>query len=103
MQGTGDKSTQTFTAGGDWDLAWSYDCTAGLTRGGSIPSGYHCAFIVHVRTADGRIASADQGVTQLGVKDSSVQHFHSGGTFYLEVSLCCAEGQWTVTATTGGS
>jgi hypothetical protein len=53
LQGTGDKSTQLFTAARNWDLQWSYDCTAGLTQNGAIPSGYHCSFIVDVKTSDG--------------------------------------------------
>jgi hypothetical protein len=98
LQGTGDKSTQAFTASGNWDLQWSYDCTAGLTQNGTIPSGYHCSFIVDVRTSDGQL-SRNQGVNQLGVKDQGVEHFHVGGSFYLEVQVCCADNSWAVKVT----
>ena len=27
ISGNGSKTTQKFTAGGDWDLSWSYDCS----------------------------------------------------------------------------
>jgi hypothetical protein len=96
IHGSGDKTTEKFTVAADWDLRWSYDCTAGLTRGGVVPSGYHCSFIVHVKQPDGHVSLENQGLNQLGVKDQSVEHFHTGGTFYLEVQVCCADNSWTV-------
>jgi hypothetical protein len=99
IQGSGSKTTEKFTVASDWDLHWSYDCTAGLTRGGVIPSGYHCSFIVHVKQPDGHFSSENQGVNQLGVKDQSVEHYHTAGTFYLEVEVCCSDNSWTVTVT----
>jgi hypothetical protein len=99
LQGTGDKSTQEFTASGNWDLQWSYDCTAGLTQNGAIPSGYHCSFIVVIKTSDGNRSLENQSVTQLGVKDQGVEHYHTGGTFYLEVQVCCVDNNWTIKVT----
>jgi hypothetical protein len=99
VHGSGDKSTEKFTAAADWDLAWSYDCTAGLTRNGAIPSGYHCSFIVHIKQPDGHFSLENQGVSQLGVKDQSVEHYHTGGTFYLEVQVCCSDNSWSVRVT----
>jgi predicted small lipoprotein YifL len=99
LQGSGDKSTQTFTVAGNWDLQWSYDCTAGLSQNGVIPPGYHCSFIVNVKTSAGHRSIENQGVSQLGVKDQSVEHFHTGGTFYLEVQVCCADNSWAIKVT----
>ena len=99
VHGAGDKSTEKFTASGDWDLKWSYDCTSGLTRDGAIPSGYHCSFIVHIKQSDGQTSLVNQGVSQLGVKDQSVEHYHTGGTFYLEVQVCCSDNSWSITVT----
>src|ERR1700730_13017439 len=71
FKSSGTKSTEKFTVASDWDLQWFYDCTAGLTRDGAIPSGYHCSFIVSIKQADGR-SSTNQSVNQLGVKDQGV-------------------------------
>jgi hypothetical protein len=96
LHGSGTKTTEKFTAAADWDLQWSYDCTAGLGQNGVIPSGYHCSFIVHIVQPDGHASLENQGVNQLGVKDQSVEHYHAGGTFYLQVQVCCSDNSWTV-------
>jgi len=99
VHGSGTKTTEKFTVVADWDLHWSYDCTAGLTQNGVIPSGYHCSFIVHVKQPDGHFSLQNQGVSQLGVKDQSVEHYHTAGTFYLEVQVCCSDNTWSATVT----
>ena len=99
LKGSGTKTTGKFTAAGDWDLDWSYDCTAGLIRNGAVPSGYHCSFIVHVKQPDGHFSLENQAVSQLGVKDQGVENYHTGGTFYLEVQVCCSDNSWTVRVT----
>ena len=99
LQGSGTKSTQTFTAAANWDLQWSYDCTAGLTSDGAIPTGYHCSFIVHTADVSGHLVPGILSVNQLGVKDQGVEHYHQGGTFYLEVQICCADSSWAVKVT----
>jgi len=76
LSGKGTKTTQKFTAGGDWDLNWSYDCTA---NGGS------GNFIVQIMNGDGSLSTDNQMVNQLGSKDSGVEHYHTGGTFYLQI------------------
>ena len=81
LSGSGTKSTQKFTAGGDWDLNWSYDCSS---------FGYKGNFQVFVYNSDGSISFSNSGVNQLGMSDSGVEHYHSGGTFYLEVNSECS-------------
>lgn len=99
IHGSGSKTTEKFTAAGDWNLQWSYDCTAGLTQNGAVPSGYHCAFIVHVKMPDGHNSLENQGVNQLGVKDQGVENYHTGGMFYLTVEVCCTDNSWTLKVT----
>ncbi|HUZ85533.1 MAG TPA: hypothetical protein VNF26_01130 [Candidatus Baltobacterales bacterium] len=88
ITGSNTNTTQKFSAAGDWDLQWTYDCTAFV---GDVAGG-HGNFIVEVRNSDGT-SSQNQGVNQLGVKDQGVEHFHLAGTFYLEVTSECA---WTI-------
>lgn len=84
ISGSGTKTTQKFTTSGqDWDLAWTYNCAAFGDSGN---------FIVDVKNSDGS-SSDNQGVNQLGANGADTEHFHSGGTFYLEVNSECS---WTV-------
>ncbi len=93
IKGSGNNTTQKFAAAGDWDLAWTFDCTKGLT----LPDGV-CSFIVTVKDSSGS-RSGNQGVNQVAKKDNGVEHFHIGGTFYLEIGLCCVKGNWAVKVT----
>jgi hypothetical protein len=86
LSGKGTKTTQKFTAGGDWDLNWSYDCTAFGSQGN---------FQVMIYNGDGSMSLDNAAVNQLGTKDSGVEHYHTGGTFYLTVNSECS---WTVQA-----
>jgi hypothetical protein len=86
LQGSGTKSTQKFTAASDWDLTWSYDCSGFGSKGN---------FMVEVYNGDGSMSIENQGVNQLGMKDSGVEHYHKGGTFYLSINSECS---WTVQA-----
>lgn|ERR1700674_1077500 len=84
VQGTGIKSTQKFTAGGDWDLNWSYDCSN---------FGQNGNFQIYIYGKD----SSDLkgiGANELGAKGSDVSHQHDTGTFYLQMNSACA---WHVT------
>ena len=86
VKGSGTKTTQKFTTSGDdWDLARTYNCASFGGRGN---------FIVDVKNGDGS-PSDNQGVNQLGATGADTEHFHSGGTFYLEVVSECS---WTVKA-----
>lgn len=84
VTGTGIKSTQKFTAGGDWDLNWSYDCS----NFGS--SGNFSVTIYGKDSSDYR----GLGANELGAKGADVSHQHDSGTFYLDISSECA---WHVT------
>jgi hypothetical protein len=86
LSGSGTKSTQKFTAGGDWDLNWSYDCSS---------FGYKGNFQVFVYNGDGSMSFSNSGVNQLGMSDSGIEHYHSGGTFYLTVNSECS---WKIDA-----
>jgi hypothetical protein len=85
IKGTGTKSTEKFsTTARDWDLRWSYDCTGiGMTSD----------FIVRVVGDDGTPTS--MGTSQLGGGGEDTDHFHQGGTFYLEVASGC---RWHIVA-----
>lgn len=86
LQGSGTKSTQKFTAASDWDLNWSYDCSNFGTQGN---------FMVQITNGDGSYSYDNQAVNQLGAKGTDVEHYHKGGTFYLQISSECS---WQVTA-----
>jgi hypothetical protein len=87
IEGEGTKTTQKFTTqGNDWDLAWTYDCSNFGERGN---------FIVGIKPGDGAMFSSNNGVNQLGPKGSDVEHYHSGGTYYLEVNSEC---RWHIVA-----
>lgn len=94
ITGAGSNTTQKFSAASDWDLAWSFDCTAAI----SLPDGV-CSFIVNVKDSTGHFAPGNQGVSQLAKAKNGIEHFHVGGTFYLEVQLCCVQGTWAVKVT----
>lgn len=82
VDGTGTKTTQKFNVKSDWDLHWTYDCTAFGNSGN---------FIVSATGA------SVTGVNQLGPKGEGTEHFHSGGDgVYLEVISECA---WHLDAT----
>ena len=87
LTGSGTKTTQKFTAASDWDLNWSYDCTNFSSGTGN--------FQVFVYQGDGTMSLDNAGVNQLGAKDTNVEHYHTGGTFYLEVNSECS---WHITA-----
>lgn len=85
ITGNGTKTTQKFTATGDWDLIWAYDCSNFITQ--------KAAFQVFNYTGDGDVLTGNAPVNQLGGKDSGVEHYHKGGTYYLVVSSVCS---WSV-------
>lgn len=83
--GTGVKSTNKFTAGGDWDIVWSYDCTKFAGGTGN--------FQIYIYGKD----SSDLkgvGANELGAKGNDVNHQHDTGTFFLQMNSECA---WHVT------
>lgn len=86
LSGNGTKQTQVFTAGGDWDLNWDYDCSN---------FGYQGNFIVSVYNKDGSVSFENTLVNQMGKSGADVQHYHKGGTFYLDINSMCS---WHVNA-----
>lgn len=85
ITGSGTKTTQKFTAAGDWDMAWSYDCSS---------FGYQGNFIVTPTGEDNNPSLANQSVNQLGKSGHDVEHYHHGGTYYLSINSECS---WHVT------
>ena len=89
QSGQGTASTAKFTvpaAAGGWRLAWSYSCAALGSTGN---------FIIYVNGGSGN----DQGVNELGMKGSSVEHYYDTGTFYLQISSEC---NWSIQAVRAG-
>jgi hypothetical protein len=96
--GPGGETTEIFTANGDWDLRWSYDCSSGLDA--QHPKGDQCDFFLTVKQlSDCQVSPQNQGVTQHGVRDHGVVHNHVGGTFYFVVD---SYGSWTFSVTGSG-
>jgi hypothetical protein len=86
IQGSGTKTTEKFTTqGDDWDLSYSYDCSSFGSQGN---------FIISVKGGDGSLT--EMGVNQLGTQGNDTDHFHTGGTFYLEINSECS---WHIIAT----
>ena len=76
--GSGINKTPDFTAAGDWEIDWSYDCS-NFGQSGN--------FQVIVYNSDGSLA--DVAVNELGAKGSDVTNEHQGGTYYLEMNSEC--------------
>jgi hypothetical protein len=76
--GSGINKTPDFTAAGDWEIDWSYDCSN---------FGQNGNFAITVFNSDGSLA--DVAANQLGAKGSDVANEHQGGTFYLQMNSEC--------------
>jgi hypothetical protein len=85
VSGSGTKSTQSFTAGGDWTLNYSYDCSNFDDRGN---------FQVYIYNSDGSMSDENTGVNELGAGGTDTEYYHSGGSYYLEVNSECT---WKIT------
>ena len=82
----GNKATKVFTPPGkDWNLEWSFDC-ASLGDSGN--------FRLRVMRQGGG-DSAMAAVERINDRDSSTEHYHQTGTFYLEVVSEC---RWNIKA-----
>jgi hypothetical protein len=87
--GSGAQTTAKFTTGtDDWDLAYTYDCTQFGGTGN---------FIVDIYQSDGTPSFDNNGANELGAGAIRLQHFHTGGTFYLTINSECT---WHVKALT---
>ncbi len=80
ISGSGTKTTQKFTAAGDWDLNWSYDCSN---------FGYAGNFAVMIYDGDGSMSYKNALINQSGKSGTDVEHYHNGGTYYLVVNSVC--------------
>lgn len=83
-QGSGNRSTGTFTVPSEWSVAWTFSCPA------------RCTFTVQVHNADGSQSSQDRGFTESDVAGQGVLRYHTGGTFFLTVDTCCVHTAWTL-------
>ena len=81
LSGNGTKTTQKFTAGKDWDLNWSYNCSN---------FGQDGNFQVFIYDGNGQMSFRNSPVNQLGASDSGVEHYHNGGEFYFTVNSVCS-------------
>jgi hypothetical protein len=96
--GPGGQTTEVLTANGAWDLRWSYDCSSSL--GNQYPKVDTCDFFLTVKQmSDCQVSPENHGITQHGVPDQGVVHYHTGGTFYFVVD---SYGSWTFTVTGSG-
>jgi hypothetical protein len=85
FSGSGSKKTGTFTAPGDWRIAWSCNPTSF--------SGYAFNLIILVYGPDGNLV--DSGVNTMCQRGnvSDVDEVHVGGQVYLDIT---SEGDWTI-------
>jgi|SRR5665213_3390627 len=95
--GPGGETTEVFTVDGAWDLRWSYDCSGASNGFRTVDQ---CGFFLTVKQmSDCQVSPENQGITEHGVKDQGVVHYHTGGTFYFVVD---SDGSWTFTVTGSG-
>lgn len=89
--GSGSATTESFGVKDEWALGWNYDCSKFGNSGN---------FIVQISQPPGKVGvnvlSHDQGVNQLGASGASVEHYHYGGTIYLQVISECS---WSIKVT----
>ena len=96
LQGSSNKTTATFTVPAEWAVAWTFDCRPGLTQNGAVPSGAHCTFQVTVRTPDGSASAQNPPFINQDVAGQGVARYHTRGTFYLSIEICCTVNAWSL-------
>ncbi len=80
VRGSGTKSTEKFTTqGNDWDVSYDYDCSNFGMRGN---------FQFYIQAGNGSPMPLP-GANELGMSGSDIDHYHRGGTFFLEVNSEC--------------
>jgi hypothetical protein len=50
--------------------------------------------MVDVYDAGGALSEENQGIIQEGKSGSNVEHYHRGGTYYLQIESTCS---WSIT------
>ena len=73
VHGSGSRVTGTFTVSAPWELAWSYQCSAG------------CTFSLDIKTPSGESSPANQGFSHTAVEGQGVLVYHTGGTFFVSI------------------
>jgi hypothetical protein len=91
VSGSSDQMTSTFVVPSEWSLSYSYDCTDFCGSGGGDLS-------IYIRTPDGSYSRDNSPLTTSpsGGAASATKHYHTGGTFYLDVVSDC---RWAVNVT----
>jgi hypothetical protein len=79
INGSGTKSTQSFSVPSDWSISWSYDCSNMGDRGN---------FQVYIYNSDGS-TSNNLGINQLGKSGADTDYYHNAGKYYLFVNTGC--------------
>jgi hypothetical protein len=86
VSGNGIKQTETFTAKGDWQLDWSYDCSN--LPGPAIQARQKLVIVVY-KDINQR-SSENKAVANSGPRGSGTTRYKTGGTFFLGVVSDCA-------------
>ena len=84
MSSSGIKKTQAFTTTGNWEVAYTFDCTN---------FGYKGNFQIDVFNTDGS-DNIDDGANDLAMKGGSTDHFSDPGEHYLSIHSEC---NWHIT------
>ncbi len=84
VQGNGMKTTQSFSAPGDWVVAYAYDCSNFGQAG---------VFSVFLYSEDGTLVAGI--ANQEGISGNDSSYVHQSGTFYLVIDSECA---WHIVA-----
>ena len=80
--GPGGETTEVFTADGDWDLRWSYDCSSSL--GNQYPKLDTCDFFLTVKELSYcQVSLENHGIARHGAPDHGVVHYHTGRNVLL--------------------
>ena len=79
-KGVGEKQTQKFRVKKDWALSWTYDCSPAKQG----------IFMIWVNEEDGTTAYEQMSVEKVGGIESGVDHFHRGGTYFLDIDTSCS-------------
>lgn len=82
--GKGSVTTGTFTVSAPWEMGWGYQCSTS------------CTFVIDVMTPSGGESSANPRLTHTEAVGQGVQIYHTGGTFFLNIVVCCSSNSWTV-------
>jgi hypothetical protein len=77
VSGSGNNTTQTFSAAGAWDIAWSFDCSS-MHQGRD--------FFVSPQGVGATSDAGGNGVITSGEQEAGLANYKGGGTFQLKVA-----------------